>query len=249
MNERSAARLARLQQALAEGGSLRLAEAAAMCGVSAMTIRRDLAGADGALVLIGGYLLRADDPRHVPDYDLAVQRDQHAEAKRRLCERALATLEEGDTLFIDCGTTLMPLALSLPEDLSLTVVTYALNVAEAVSARPGVRLWLLGGVYHGSSRSFSSDDMAETIRSFGLNKAFLSAAGVHPRQGLSCFHFHEVAPKQAAIATAQRRVLVVDASKQGLVRPARFATLGDIDEIITDGKVDGRIVAGEPVRP
>lgn len=224
----------RLQRALGQGGSLRLAEAAALCGVSEMTIRRDLSGSDGSLVLIGGHLMLASDPRHAPAYDLAVQRDRNAEAKRRLCERALATLEEGDTLFIDCGTTLTPLAASLPDDMSLTVVTYALNIAEAVSKRPGVRLWLLGGAYHASSRSFSSDQMAEEIRGFGLNKAFLTAAGVDERQGLSCFHFHEVAPKQAAIATAQRRLLVVDASKRGLVRPARFAGLGEVDEMITE---------------
>lgn len=235
MNERSARRLARIGEALARGGSLRLAEAATLCGVSEMTIRRDLAAADGELVLIGGHLMRSDDPRHGSVYDLAVQRDRHAEAKRRLCARARALLAPHDTLFIDCGTTLMPLAASLPEDLSLTVVTYALNVAEAVSERPGVRLWLLGGVYHGSSRSFASDDMAATIRGLGINKAFLSAAGVHPRHGLSCFHFHEVAPKRAAIATAQHRVLVVDASKHGLVRPARFAGLEDIDETLTEG--------------
>lgn len=234
MNERSTTRLRRLQASLAQGGSLRLAEAAMLCGVSEMTIRRDLAASDGALVLVGGLLMLADDPRHAPAYDLAVQRDRHAQVKRRLCERAIATLEEGDTLFIDCGTTLMPLAAGLPSDLSLTVVTYALNVADAVSARPGVRLWLLGGLYQSSSRSFDGDDMTATIARLGINKAFLSAAGVHPEKGLSCFHFHEVAPKQAAIASAEHRVLVVDPSKRGLVRPARFAGLDEIDEVITE---------------
>ncbi|WP_240724583.1 DeoR family transcriptional regulator [Halomonas borealis] len=238
LNERSEGRLMRLQHALGQGGSLRLSEAAGLCEVSAMTIRRDLAASDGTLMLIGGYLMLADDPRHATTYDLAVQRDRNADAKWRLCERALATLEEGDTLFIDCGTTLTPLALSLPDDMSLTVVTYALNIAEAVSRRSGVRLWLLGGIYHASSCSFSSDDMAETIRGFGINKAFLTAAGVDQRQGLSCFHFHEVAPKQAAIATAQRRLLVVDASKQGLLRPARFAGLDEVDEVIAEQRAD-----------
>lgn len=234
MNERSATRLRSLEASLAQGGSLRLAEAAALCDVSEMTIRRDLAASDDALVLVGGLLMRADDPRHAPAYDLAVQRDRYAEVKRRLCERAVATLEEGDTLFIDCGTTLMPMAASLPSDLSLTVVTYALNVADAVSTRPGVRLWLLGGLYQESSRSFDGDDMAVTIARLGINKAFISAAGVHDKKGLSCFHFHEVAPKRAAIASAEHRVLVVDPSKRGLVRPARFAGLDEIDEVITE---------------
>ncbi|WP_405000935.1 hypothetical protein [Halomonas sp.] len=137
---------------------------------------------------------------------------------------------------MDCGTTLMPLVTGLPADQSLTVVTYALNVASAVSVLPGVRLILLGGVYHGASRSFASSAMGDAIRRLGINKAFLSAAGVHRLKGLSCFHFHEVAPKQAAIATAAYRLLVVDESKFGVIRPARFAGLEEVDEVITAEK-------------
>lgn len=243
MNERTARRLARLSDALARGGSLRLQDAAALCGVSEMTIRRDLVAGEGVLRLMGGHLVRSDDPRYAPVYDLAAQQDRHAEAKRRLCERAAQRIEPGDTLFIDCGTTLVPLAAGLPTDQSLTVVTYALNVADAVSALPGVRLILLGGVYHGSSRSFASEAMGDAIRRLGINKAFLSAAGVHRQKGLSCFHFHEVAPKQAAIATAAHRLLVVDESKLGVIRPARFAGLEEVDEVITDGTLTAE---GEP---
>ncbi|APE31623.1 DeoR family transcriptional regulator [Halomonas aestuarii] len=242
MNERSARRLARLSDVLSRGGSLRLHDAAELCGVSEMTIRRDLAGAESGLQLMGGHLVRGDDPRYAPVYDLAAQQDRHAEAKRRLCEVAAGHIEPGDTLFIDCGTTLMPLAVGLPRHQSLTVVTYALNVADAVSAIPGVRLILLGGLYHGSSRSFSDEEVGVAVRRLGINKAFLSAAGVDQRHGLTCFHFHEVAPKQAAIATAARRLLVVDASKLGVIRPVRFAGIEEVDEIITDGE-------GVPDRP
>jgi DeoR family deoxyribose operon repressor len=52
---------------------------------------------------------------------------------------------------------------------------------------------------------------------------------------VSCFHFHEVAPKQAAIAAAGQRVLVADESKLGVIRPAFFADLADFDVVITDG--------------
>ncbi|MGM0537423.1 MAG: DeoR/GlpR family DNA-binding transcription regulator [Pseudomonadota bacterium] len=236
MNERTATRLARLSDALARGGSLHLPDAAALCGVSAMTIRRDLAAGNGGLRLMGGYLVRSDDPRYAPVYDLATQQDHQAEAKRHLCEVAARRIEAGDTLFIDCGTTLLPLAAGLPTDQSLTVVTYALNVANAVSGLPGVRLILLGGVYQDSSCSFAGDAMGDAIRRLGINKAFLSAAGVHRHKGLSCFHFHEVVPKQAAIASAAQRLLVVDASKLGVIRPARFAGIEEVDEIITDGE-------------
>ncbi|ERS87788.1 DeoR/GlpR family DNA-binding transcription regulator [Halomonas sp. PBN3] len=236
MNERIARRLACLAEALAERGSLHLAEAATLCGVSEMTIRRDLAAGDGELVLMGGHLVRAADPRYAPAYDLDDQRDRQAAAKRALCRRAAARVEEGDTLFIDCGTTLMPLVAELAGFRELTVVTYALNVANAVVRHPGLRLVLLGGLYHPASQSFGGDDMTEAVARLGINRAFLSAAGVHPRHGLSCFHFHEVAPKRAAIGAAGERILVADATKLGVIRPARFAELEEIDLLVSDAE-------------
>ncbi|MBB3331348.1 DeoR family deoxyribose operon repressor [Halomonas campaniensis] len=236
MNPRSAQRLARLADALARGGRLRLAEAAALCEVSEMTIRRDLAAGDGQLVLMGGHLMRADDPRQAPVYDLATEQDRQARAKYRLCERASEFVEEGDTLFIDCGTTLVPLVGLLAGRREITVVTYALNVANAVSALPEVRLVLLGGLYHASSHSFDDEGVHEAVQRLGINRAFLSAAGVHRHKGISCFHFHEVAAKRAAIAAAGERILVADETKLGVIRPARFADLAEVDVVITDGQ-------------
>ena len=246
MNERSARRLARLADVLARGGSLHLTEAARLCGVSEMTIRRDLAVKDSGLVLIGGHLVRADDPRYAPLYDLATQQGRQANAKRRICDAAAGYIEDGDTLFIDCGTTLMPLASNLPQDRSLTVITYALNVANAISQLSGVRLVLLGGIYHASSRTFASDDIAASLSRLGINKAFISAAGMHAEKGVSCFHFHEVAPKQAAITCATQRLLVADDTKAGVIRPACFASLDDFDVVITSPGAMLETPAGRP---
>lgn len=234
MNGRSAMRLARLQEALAGGGTIHLREAARLCGVSEMTIRRDVAASDGAMTFLGGRLVMADNPQFAPVYDLDEQQGSHYLAKHRLCQCAASFIDEGDTLFIDCGTTLMPLVSLLSGFRDLTVVTYALNVANAVGGLPNVRLVLLGGVYHSSSQSFGSEEMLPAIQRLGINKAFISAAGVDLQRGVSCFHFHEVAPKQAAIDTAMQCILVADASKFGVVRPAYFARLDAFDVVVTD---------------
>ncbi|MGM0701729.1 MAG: DeoR/GlpR family DNA-binding transcription regulator [Pseudomonadota bacterium] len=246
MNGRSATRLARLKDALSGGGTIHLSEAARLCGVSEMTVRRDLAASEGALMLMGGHLVRTDDPRYTPAYDLAAQQDHRHGAKQRLCARAADFIAHGDTLFIDCGTTLMPLIDLLADKDELTVVTYALNVANAVSGLEGVRLVLLGGLYHDVSQTFADDAMGDAIRRLGINRAFLSAAGVHAERGVSCFHFHEVAPKQAAIASAAQRLLVVDESKLGVIRPAYFARLSDFDVVITENDAKLSTAAGEP---
>ncbi|MBY5982607.1 DeoR/GlpR family DNA-binding transcription regulator [Halomonas sp. DP5Y7-2] len=236
MNQRSVQRQERLLQALAGGGSLRLADAAMLCGVSEMTLRRDVSSKGSPLMLMGGHLVRRDDPHFSPVYDLETQRDRGIDIKTRLCQRASSYVQDGDTLFIDCGTTLVPMVAELGQRRHLTVVTYALNVANAVSHLDSVRLILLGGLYQGVSQSFDGEDVARQIRSLGINRAFLSAAGVHLERGLSCFHFHEIIPKQAAIETAAQRILVFDDSKWGVLRPAFFGTLSDADIIVTHGE-------------
>lgn len=237
MNGRSAVRLERLREALKSGGTMPLAKAAELCGVSEMTIRRDIAASNGTIVSFGGHLVMADNPQFGAAYNFNAQKDRYAGAKQRLCEAAAAMVEDGDTLFIDCGTTLMPLCALLPRDMTVTIVTYALNVANAFSQRdmPNMRLVVLGGLYYASSQSFGGQDVTAAIRRLGINKAFLSAAGVHADKGASCFHFHEVAPKQAAIENAERRILVADESKLDVMRVAFFAELSEFDALLTSG--------------
>ncbi|WP_106418444.1 DeoR/GlpR family DNA-binding transcription regulator [Salinicola tamaricis] len=238
MNGRSAQRLERLSEALKRAGTLPLAEAAALCGVSEMTIRRDIAASSGTIASFGGHLMMADNPQFAAAYHLDTQKDRFAAAKERLCREAAARVEEGDTLFIDCGTTLAPLCAQLPRQLNVTVVTYALNVANAFSQRdmPNMRLVVLGGLYYPASQSFGGQDVTTAIRRLGINKAFISAAGVQIDKGASCFHFHEVAPKQAAIEHAERSILVADESKLEVMRPAFFAELAEFDAVITSGE-------------
>ena len=119
----------------------------------------------------------------------------------------------------------------LPANLRLTVVCYALNIAEPLARHSNVQLILLGGRYNASSASFEVVDASSELSRLGINKAFLSAAGVHATRGVTCANFHEVAIKQAAIAVALEKHLLVDATKFGKVAPAAFAGLDEFDTI------------------
>jgi DeoR family deoxyribose operon repressor len=100
---------------------------------------------------------------------------------------------------------------------------------------------LLGGLYHASSQSFSSEEALAYLRKIGINKAFISAGGVHPTRGVSCSNFHEVAVKQAAIAGAMENILVVDESKLGSLKPAFFADLDVFAKIVVGGSVSADV--------
>jgi DeoR family transcriptional regulator, deoxyribose operon repressor len=226
-------RLGGLSGLIRQRGAVKLTEAARLLGVSSMTIRRDLAEGNEPLELLGGYVIaRGASPG--ARYSLDGESASHAQAKRQAAKRAAALIEPGDTIFVDCGTTMPHLLASLPPGLETTVVCYALNIAAAASQLSAAGLFLLGGVFHPSSATFSSDEALRSLQRLGINKAFLSASGLHETRGASCSNFNEVPVKRAVLKQAERSFLVVDSSKLGLVKPAHFAPPEAFERVITE---------------
>ncbi|WP_237152604.1 DeoR/GlpR family DNA-binding transcription regulator [Oryzibacter oryziterrae] len=226
-------RMERLGREVAARGVLRLKDAAALLGVSEMTVRRDLAGARDRLTYLGGHIVAQGDGGPQVPYQFEREADSRAASKRAACAHAVPLIAPDSTIFIDCGTTLAHLAEQLPTGFALTVLCYSLNVAERVAHRSDIRLILLGGLYHPESASFAGDAGA-SLSWFGINTAFISAGGVDPARGVSCSHLHEVPIKQQAMACAQASYLVIDGSKKGRVRPALFAGLDDFAGLVTE---------------
>ncbi|MCB1446814.1 MAG: DeoR/GlpR transcriptional regulator [Rhizobiaceae bacterium] len=237
MAPRNKDRLDQLAALLNEKGVLHLKDAARRLGVSEMTVRRDIAGEVGRFAYLGGHIMPAEKVEPEQPYELALQADRHAAAKREACRFALGHIHADDTIFVDCGTTLQHLIDLVPQTMPLTVVCYALNIAERLAAAPNMRLILLGGLYHPETASFSGPQGLDTLDRVGINTAFLSAAGLDPERGATCAHFHEVAIKQKAIATAQKNLLVIDTSKLGRVKPAFFAEADAFDVVYTENGV------------
>jgi DeoR family deoxyribose operon repressor len=225
----------RMQALIGSTGPTLLSRVAELLGVTEMTIRRDLAADDSPLSCLGGYVIEATLPGAGEKYVLAEELDHHAARKRLACQRAAGFVEDGDSLFIDCSSTMVHFAAALPPDMTLSVVCYSMNVADIVSRRPNTQLILLGGLYQPSSATYHSEESIQYLGRLGVNKAFMSAGGADPVRGVSCSHFHEVAIKQAAIRSAAQRFLVVDESKLGRMRAAFFSPLDVFSTIIVGG--------------
>ena len=250
-------RLKELARAIGERGPLHLRDAAVLLGVSEMTVRRDVAASGDLFAYLGGHLLAGGSADvKMSRYILDEEAQHNAAAKIAACARAAELIRDGDTIFVDCGSTMPHLAARIARGVRATAVCYSLNVANILCANPDLRVVLLGGLWHPSSASFSSEENLALIAKLGINKAFISAAGVDGQRGASCVQFHEVAIKQAAMARSVEKYLVVDASKFGQVKPAFFARLEEFDAIVTDSpdptgslaraKLQRRLVVARP---
>jgi DeoR family deoxyribose operon repressor len=231
---RNRERLDMLGALILERGVVHLRDAARALGVSEMTIRRDIAGETRRFAYLGGHIMPAQAVEPEQPYELAVAADKHAPAKRKACQFAVEHVRAEDTIFIDCGTTLIHLIDLLPDDMPLTVVCYALNIAERLAAKPHIRLIMMGGFYHAASASFSGETGMVLLDQLGVNTAFLSAAGLDDARGATAIHFHEAEVKRKAMSVSARNILVLDKSKLGRIRPAYFAKAGDFDAVYTE---------------
>jgi DeoR family transcriptional regulator, deoxyribose operon repressor len=234
--DRRTDRVTILTNALSGGGALHLRDAAQLLKVSEMTVRRDIAAMPDRFSYLGGYIVPrlADGP-----YRMDREASAHAAAKAAVGARAAAMITDDDTIFIDCGTTTPHLVQRIPPDVRLTVVCYALNIANPLAGNPNIRLIVLGGLYNASSASFDIGDGLQALSRLGINKAFMSAGGIDPVRGVSCSNFHEVPVKQAVIRMAVQTCLLVDGSKIGKVKPAPFAALDDFHSVITTDTPEG----------
>jgi DeoR family deoxyribose operon repressor len=238
--DRSQRRIESIFEAVQQGGHQSVQRLAETLGVSEMTIRRDVAGTAGRLAVLGGRVVMGRDLGG--GYALDSEVNTHALAKLSASHHAAALINVEDTLFIDCGSTMAHLAGLLTPDLQVTVVTYALNIASIVSRIPGVRLVMIGGVFNDASASFSGDAGLGVLENVRINKAFVSAGGIHRTLGVSCSNFYEVPAKLAAIRNAALSYVLADKSKYGQVKPAHFAELGTFQGFINE---DGVFAAGD----
>ena len=104
METRREERIGQLLQELKRSDKLHLKDAAALLGVSEMTIRRDLNNHSAPVVLLGGYIVL--EPRSASHYLLSDQRSRLVEEKRRAATLGRdAGRTRSDPLFSDCGTT------------------------------------------------------------------------------------------------------------------------------------------------
>lgn len=230
-------RLTQILEVIKTNSMLKLGDIAKILSVSEMTIRRDIAGSSGRLVQLGGYIF---DSKNLPSEASSISEqhlDRHTTKKQLIGSKATEYISAGDTIFIDCGTTMPYLARNLPVDIPLTCICYSLNIVEILARRTNISLLMLGGLYHASSQSFSDEQALATLKNIGINKAFLSASGIHRTRGLSCSNFYEVAIKRAVVKNAIQKIVLADSSKFDVVKPMLFADLQDIDAIVTDDEL------------
>ncbi|MDP9434035.1 MAG: D-beta-D-heptose 1-phosphate adenosyltransferase, partial [Actinomycetota bacterium] len=164
--------------------------------------------------------------------------------KRAIAAAALELLPRRDgSVILDGGTSTAALAEVLPADRRLYVATNSVPIAARLSAFPGVTLHVLGGRVRGLTQTAVGDSTVRAMEDLRVDVAFLGANGITPRHGFSTPDEAEAATKRAMARSAQRVVVLADSSKLGREHLVRFASVEDVDVLVTDRGADPGVVA------
>lgn len=204
--------------------------------VTTETVRRDLDVLEkaGLVRRVHGGAVPAGA---LPHLEAAVdERDlQHGAEKDAVAKAAVALLPQpGGSILLDAGTTTARLAALLPQDLGLTVITHAIPIAAGLADVAGIELHLLPGRVRATTQAAVGDDTVAAISRLRVDVAFMGANGVSAAHGLSTPDHAEAATKAAMVAAGRRVVALADSSKLGQEHTVSFASLDQVDILVTD---------------
>ncbi len=199
-------------------------------GVSPSTVRRDvaaLADAGDVIALRGGAVRRNDRLSELPS---ATKVQINKAAKNAIAAAAAALVTDGDTIYLDSGTTTLQM-MPLLRGRSIQVVT---SNTQALPLVPdGVRVALLGGDYLASIGSVAGSLTERLLADMFFDKAFLGASGLSLRAGVSTFDVREAAKKRLVHEHSSATYVLVDSSKLGTTTLHRAVPLEECI-VVTD---------------
>lgn len=161
------------------------------------------------------------------------KQDQAQEAKRVIAESALALIEDGSSIYLDGGSTVLALASLLEEKKQLTVVTNSIMAAAALMDTRH-KLLLIGGEFRTLSRTLVGPLSEPLLRQLHIDLAFMGTIGFSLTDGMMTTDPNEAFTKEMAMSRAACVVLMMDSSKFSATAFASCGSVEDIDVLITD---------------
>ncbi|MCW3464158.1 DeoR/GlpR family DNA-binding transcription regulator [Chitinophaga nivalis] len=228
----------RIQKILAQleaTGEVTIKGLAQTLGTAEITIRRDLnqLAADGMLSRTHGGAIKVNQPELPHRFQNKAAVNQVA--KDHICRRAAADIQDGDIIFLDCGSTVFRLCPFI-RNKKIKVITNSIPVIYALQDSH-VSLNIIGGEFDATRQAIHGKMATQHIASYHATKAFVGVDGITPK-GLFANSEKEATITLAMAAQSRHTYLLCDDSKIGKATYYQFADLRLVHTLITNATSD-----------
>jgi DeoR family fructose operon transcriptional repressor len=213
--------------------------------ISESTIRRDLKAleANDQITLLrgGGVCLK-----HSTSFDVPVssKTERNVNEKERIAKKAASFVKDGDSIFLDSGSTVLCM-LSYLQNKKVTIVTTNVMVPQRMQQLQSndISCIILGGNLKVSTGSTIGTMTNDALPPFFFDEAFIGISGISDRAGMSTPDDREAEKKRIAVRNSRRSYILTDSSKMGITTMCKVFELGEVP-VICDKAIEPVLSTG-----
>ncbi len=215
---------------LSEKNEVNVAELVKTLSVSGVTVRQDLSDLeDKGLIkrVHGGAVLGSPDK-------IANRLVYNYEEKLKIAKKAAEFVQNGETVFIESGSTNSLLAKELTKKNNITLLTSNLFIANEIKDFRSINIILMGGVYQAQSECLVGQLTKLCIEQFNFDKAFIGVDGFTIDTGFTGKDMLRAETTSAIVKKAKQNFILTDSSKFGRKALIKICDTSEITHLISD---------------
>lgn len=214
--------------------------------VSTMTLRRDLSMLEGKGLLIrthgGAVNIKKLSSVYGEEDAYSLRAAENVDAKMNIAQKALSFLDNGRSIYLDAGSTMMCLAKMIPDE-PFSILTSGINIAMELTKKSRITIYTTGGQLNQNSLSSSGPTSMSMLDFINIDIAFMAASGFTLENGFTVSNFFECELKKAVMKKAKKIIMMVDSSKCNKVLAFTFGNLANLDILISDGNLPEAVIS------
>ncbi|HWV75083.1 MAG TPA: DeoR/GlpR family DNA-binding transcription regulator [Pseudosphingobacterium sp.] len=199
--------------------------------VSEDTIRRDLnelAESGKVLKVYGGALSKSFQ------YPFQDNEVYARESKKTIAGKAITLIQDGMTLLLGGGTTMLELARMIPEKMQCTFFTISPLVALELAERSNDDVILIGGKLARSTNITIGSQVINQLSEIRVDLCLLGTNSLSVEDGVTDSDWEVVQIKKAMLRCSQKTAILSIAEKLNSVQKMKVCNINAIDFLVTD---------------
>lgn len=229
-------------------GRVTTEEAVELLNISEATARRMFSNLqkEGKVVRNYGGIQLAGHSANTYSFDL--HEKEHQTEKLKIGKLAASFIEDNDTIYLDCGTTIYQMTLALgarishEEFHSLNIITNSLKNVQAIPQSVACRVILVGGEYNCQRQDFFGPLTEKYVAPFHFTKCFMGADGVNSDMGFSSNQLEISSLNESVMHRSDCTFVLLDSSKYNRMSLVSYAGISDVDAIVTNQAPEGALL-------
>ncbi len=219
-------------------GVINLKEIAKQLNTSEATVRRDFEKLEreGKLKRVLGGATLTDETHYLQDSAELTMKQKitshiNMDKKDEVSRYASQYVRDGDCIFIDGGTTLVPL-ISYLANKKIKIVTYSHLILDKVK-NPTAEIFIVGGIYLPYYSMSVGAIAQEVLKQFHFDHAFIGCSGVNLEEQIAyTTEMESLMMKKIAMENSTNSYLLIDSTKMEIKGFYKFKNLNSFNAVI-----------------